>query len=131
MISSTAEEKKNGVHRHHQRKSRNGGVSAGTSSEFLYLDILVNNSHSYSDDDANAINGSGGGEDGYVPKMGSPELRPLSPLSRRNVLGEVEEDEFHSPRRSSSGGKESVGANGFTSKPAFMAVEGMDNLGRE
>ncbi|KAL7582701.1 hypothetical protein Lser_V15G42048 [Lactuca serriola] len=92
-----------------------------TSSEFLYLGTLVN-SHGGVDATGTSGRHNGGEEDSSLQKVGSPELRPLPPLSgsgggRSQTImqngcyetSEVESkdeefDEFYSPRASDGGG---------------------------
>ncbi|KAI3502451.1 hypothetical protein L1887_30526 [Cichorium endivia] len=91
-----------------------------TSSEFLYLDTLVN-SHGGVDATGTSGRDNRGDEDSSLQKLGSSELRPLPPLSgsgggrSQSILqngcyetSEVESrdeefDEFYSPRASDGG----------------------------
>ncbi|KAJ9565159.1 hypothetical protein OSB04_001125 [Centaurea solstitialis] len=95
-----------------------------TSSEFLYLGTLVNSHGGGLDSTSGARGGGGGGGDSSLQKVGSPELRPLPPLSgargQQTVFtngvfesSEVEEsrdgeaEEFYSPRVSEESGSRS------------------------
>ncbi|GER31546.1 formin-like protein [Striga asiatica] len=115
-----------------------------TSAEFLYLGTLANSQAAAVG--GVAYNGSSvaAGSGGNTPnprKMGSPELRPLPPLTtqqsfRRNNRNNAdlassrgdEDEEFYSPRDSVNGRESSLGT-GSASRRAFAAVE-IENFNR-
>ncbi|GAB2298176.1 hypothetical protein Dimus_032248 [Dionaea muscipula] len=113
---------------------------SNTSSEFLYLGTLVNSRGGI--DGASGGNGGGSGvrrsaaEEELTPRMDSPELHPLPPLTRRknHSTGEVdvggeadeEEEEFYSPRGSASA-RESFAENGSSPPRAFAAEKRIEN----
>ncbi|XP_042514541.1 formin-like protein 1 [Macadamia integrifolia] len=112
----------------HHHKVR--GISA-TSSEFLYLGTLVNSRGIDGDGDGGTAGaGAGSGESPYR-KLGSPELRPLPPLSRQTFSQSFENaeegasgdegEEFYSPRGSVSG-KESPAVTESSSRRVFQAL---------
>lgn len=115
-----------------------------TSSEFLYLGTLVN-SHGGIDATGTSGRDNRGDEDSSLQKLGSPELRPLPPLSgsgggrsqtilqnRCYETSEVESrdeefDEFYSPRASDGGG--SAGRRAFTTAAATGNYQSRRSIG--
>ncbi|CAK9183215.1 unnamed protein product [Ilex paraguariensis] len=108
------------------------------SSEFLYLGTVVDSREVNEDNDhktSNSINASASSVSVYQ-RLGSPELHPLPPLPRQNYGNanvasfqddEDNEEEFFSPRGSSSDDKNSPNVTRSGSRRGFEGLEA-DNI---
>ncbi|KAL1218001.1 Formin-like protein 1 [Cardamine amara subsp. amara] len=101
-------------------KQRTTSSTNNNSSEFLYLGTMVNQRGM--EDNQSISNRSNNGSSSR--KLESPDLQPLPPLMKRSFrlnpevgsIGEEEEEEFYSPRGSTSG-RETLNRVGFTAVP--------------